>query len=228
MKITINENIISDTNGIDDPVLKAIEKYKKHPSILTIKKISKNNIFSFQKVSYEDIIKEIQNLDASKACQDTDVPTKIIKNNSDIFGDFIYQNFNEAIDTDIFPNVLKNANVSPVFKKGSRTCETNYRPVSILSNISKIYERCMYKQMSIFFDEILSQYQCGLRKGFSSHHCLAPMLEKWHESIDNGSCFEGLLTDLSKAFDCLLHDLLIAKLHAYGFDMKALKFLHSY
>ena len=96
LKITINENIISDTNGIDDPVLKAIEKYKKHPSILVIKKISKNNIFSFQKVSYEDIIKEIQNLDASKACQDTDVPTKIIKNNSDIFYDFIYQNFNDG------------------------------------------------------------------------------------------------------------------------------------
>ena len=228
MKITINENIISDTNEIDDPVLKAIEKYKKHPSILAIKKISKNNIFSFQKVSYEDIIKEIQNLDASKACQDTDVPTKIIKNNSDIFGDFIYQNFNDAVDTDIFPNVLKNANVSPVFKKGSRTCETNYRPVSILPNISKIYERCMYKQMSIFFDEILSQYQCGFRKGFSSQHCLAPMLEKWRESIDNGGCFGALLTDLSKAFDCLLHYLLIAKLHAYGFDMNALKFLHSY
>ena len=227
LKITINENIISDTNGIDDPVLKAIEKYKKHPSILAIKKISKN-IFSFQKVSYEDIIKETQNLDASKACQDTDVPTKIIKNNSDIFGDFTYQNFNHAVDTDIFPNVLKNANVSPVFKKESRTCETNYRPVSILPNISKIYERCMYKQMSIFFDEILSQYQCGFRKGFSSQYCLAPMLEKWRESIDNGGCFGALLTDLSKAFDCLLHDLLIAKLHAYGFDMKALKFLHSY
>ena len=203
-----------------------IEEYKKHPSILAIKKISKNNIFYFQKVSYED--KEIQNLDASKACQDTDVPTKIIKNNSDIFGDFIYQNFNDAVDTDIFPNVLKNANVSPVFKKGSRTCETNYRPVSILPNISKIYERCMYKQMSIFFDEILSQYQCGFRKGFSSQHCLAPMLEKWRESIDNEGCFGALLTDLSKAFDCLLHDLLIAKLHAYGFDMNALKFLHSY
>ena len=123
LKITINENIISDTNGIDNPVLKAIEKYKKHPSILTIKKISKNNIFSFQKVSYEDIIKEIQNLDASKACQDTDVPTKIIKDNCDIFGDFIYQNINDTVDNDIFPNVLKNANVFPVFKKGSRTCE---------------------------------------------------------------------------------------------------------
>ena len=54
------------------------------------------------------------------------------------------------------------------------------------------------------------------------------MLEKWREAIDNGGCFGALLTDLSKAFDCLLHDLLIAKLHAYGFDMKSLRFMHSY
>ena len=54
------------------------------------------------------------------------------------------------------------------------------------------------------------------------------MLEKWREDVDNGGCFGTLLTDLSKSFDCLLHDLLIAKLHAYGFDMKLLRFMHSY
>ena len=128
----------------------------------------------------------------------------------------------------MFPKSLKNANVSPVFKKGARNCETNYRPVSILPNISKIYERCIFKQMSIFFDEILSQYQCGFRKGFNAQHCLASMIETWREAIDNGGCFGALLTDLSKAFDCLLHDLLIAKLHAYGLDMKSLKFIYSY
>ena len=144
LNITINEDILCDTNGIDDPVLKPIEKYRKHPSTEAIKNISKNNSFSFQKVSYEDVLKEIQNFDASKACQDTDVPTKIIKGNSDIFGNFTYQNFNDAINNDVFFKILKNANVSPVFKKGVRNCETNYRPASILPNISKIYERCVY------------------------------------------------------------------------------------
>ena len=117
----INEDILSDTKGIDDPVLIAIEKYKKHPTIRAIKDISKNNTFSFQKVSYEEALKEIQKLDATKACQDTDVPTKIIKSNSDIFGEFIYQNFNDAIENDMFPKILENANVSPVFKRDRGT-----------------------------------------------------------------------------------------------------------
>ena len=83
----------------------------------------------------------------------------------------------------MFPQNLKNANKTPVFKKGDRNSETNYRPVRILLNISKIYERCLYKQMSKFFDKILSKYQFGFRKGFNSQHCLATMLEKWREEI---------------------------------------------
>ena len=124
--------------------------------------------------------------------------------------------------------IVKNANITPVFKKGHRNSEINYRPVSILPNLSKIYERCLYKQLPKFFDKILSKYQCGFRKGFNSQCCLATMLEKWRETIDKGDCFGALLTDLSKAFDCILHDLLIAKLHAYNVDMKFLRFPYSY
>ena len=82
--------------------------------------------------------------------------------------------------------------------------------------------------MSKFFDKILSKYQRSFRKGFNSQHCLATMLEKWQETIDKGDCFGALLTDLSKAFDCILLDLLIAKLYAYGVNMKSLRFLYSY
>ena len=81
--------------------------------------------------------------------------------------------------------------------------------------------------MPKLFDKILSKYQCGFRKGFNAQHCLATMLEKWRETIDKGDCFGALLTDLSKAFDCVLH-MLIAKSHSYGVDMKSLRFLYSY
>ena len=100
--------------------------------------------------------------------------------------------------------------------------------MSILSNISKIYERCLYSQISKFFEENLSDYQCGFRKGFNAQHCLVVMIEKWRKSLDKGESFGALLTDLSKVFDCLPHDLLVAKLHAYGFDIQSIRLIHSY
>ena len=78
-------------------------------------------------------------------------------------------------------------------------------------------ERIMFKQMSEMFESsVFSKYQCGFRKGFSAQHCLVSMLEKWKSATDNKKSFEAVLTDLSKAFDCLSHDLLIAKLNASG------------
>ena len=126
---------------------------------------------------------------------------------------------------------MKLANVTPVYKKGNRSEKGNYRPVSILPNISKVFERCIYKQISQFFEGIISKYQCGFRKRHASisllaQHALISLLEKWRCNVDQGRVFGALLTDLSKAFDCLLHDIIIAKLNAYGFDMKALNFIY--
>ena len=86
----------------------------------------------------------------------------------------------------------------------------------------------MFEKMSQFFDNIFSKSQCGFRKGLSTQQCLLAMLEKWKRSIDNSKMFGALLTDLLKAFDCLDHELLIAKLNAYGFSLTALKLVHNY
>ena len=79
--------------------------------------------------------------------------------------------------------------------------------------------------MSQFFEGITSKYQRGFRKGHSAQDALISLLEKWRYNVDQGRMFGALLTDLSKAFDCLPHDIIIAKLNAYGFDMKALNFI---
>ena len=97
-----------------------------------------------------------------------------------------------------------------------------------MSNISKIYERCLYDQIQNFFENILSKYQYGFRKGYIAQHCLITLIEKWKKSLDNGGSFGALMTNLSKAFDCLSHELLIAELDAYGFDNKSLRLIYNY
>ena len=74
----------------------------------------------------------------------------------------------------------------------------------------------------------LLKHQCGFRKGYSTQQCLLAMLEKWRSAVDNKKTFGVLLTDLSKAFDCLSHELLLAKLHAYGFSIPALRLVYRF
>ena len=230
LKIPTNHNHNTDFQKTDDPVLNAISKYKHHSSIVMIKsKIDPEKRFSFSPVQYEDILMKTKNLNVSKASQQSDIPTKILPDNSEYFSSYFHENLNYCLEQSLlFPHDLKLADVAPVYKKKSKACKDNYRPVSILSNISKVYERCIYDQIQTYFDQILSKYQCGFRKGYNVQHCLIALIEKWKQSVDKGGAFGALLTDLSKAFDCLSHELLIAKLDAYGFDKRSLVLIYNY
>ena len=86
----------------------------------------------------------------------------------------------------------------------------------------------MHSQISPYLDNILSKYQFGFRQGYSSQQHLLVLIEKWKKSLDKGGKCGALMTDLSKAFDCLLHDLLIATLHAYGFEIDSLRLIYSH
>ena len=208
----VNNGPISD--NISDPIIKLILKYRKHPSLLTIGEVCKERkknhaVFSFSKVA-------------------TDIPSKIIKENAGIFASFLQSSFNTSVSNSEFPSVLKQANITPVFKKGERYLKDNYRPVCILPNVSKIFERCMFRQINEYMNAFLSRHKCSFRKGCNTQQCLFTMLEKWKSAVDNKKTFGALLTDLSKAFDCLSHELLLAKLHTYGFSISALRFVYSY
>ena len=185
--------------------------------------------FSFEFIDRKKIVNELQKLKSKKACQGSDIPVKIIKENIIIITDFFQNNFNNSLfNLSYFPSNLKNANIAPVFLKKDRENVGNYRPVSILPVLSKDYERCMYDQMYAYLNKILSKWQCASHQGYSTQHCLLIMREKWRQYLDKGGISRALLTDLSKAFDCLLHDLLIAKLAAYVFDYDSLVFIQSY
>ena len=144
-------------------------------------KCYKNGVFSFREVSFKENETEIRLLKLNKASQYSDIPTKIIKENSDIFSNFICESINNSIKSSIFPSCLKHADVTPLHKKCNKSLKENYRPVSILPILSKVFERSMFKQMSSFFDDIFSKYQYGFRKGFSTQQCLLALLEKLEE-----------------------------------------------
>lgn len=164
--------------------------------------------------------KLIKNLDSSKAIQLNDIPINIIKQNSDIFAEFICDGYNKALENSNFPDILKLASVTPSYKIGLKTLKGNYRPISILPVFSKIFERIMHKQMLEYFEDLLSDFQCGFSRGYSIQHCLIVMIEIWKQVLDYGEMFKARLTGLSKVFDCISHELLIAKLKACKFDFK--------
>ena len=86
----------------------------------------------------------------------------------------------------------------------------------------------MEEQLDEYFSDLLSKYQCGFRQGYGTQNCLLAMIEKLRKIRDKKGIFGGVLTDLSKAFDCIPHNLLIAKLSSYGFDRKLLAFISGY
>ena len=169
--------------------------------------------------------RSIESLDPKRTAQEKDIDTNILKQNSVFFAFHVQKDINASISSSKFP---KETEGIPVYKKKSKLSKENYRSISILPNISKVYERCLYDQMSKYFETRFSKFQCDFRKGYIVQHCLLAMIEKWKTAVDNGGVFAALLTDLSKAFDCIPHDLIIAKLAAYGFDTNALKLIHNY
>ena len=167
--LKIDSNLVEITENLStsDPVLKAVKKYEKHTSIIKIKEKMKNKnmSFSFSFVTKETTLNELRKLNPKNACQESDIPVKIIKENLNIFSNFVYNNFNNSLFSSKLPSHLTNATTTPIFLKKERDNVENYRPVSILPDLSKMYERCMYIQIYEYLNNILSKWQCGFRQG---------------------------------------------------------------
>ena len=228
--LDIQEFDISDYSA--DPDLdityNIIEKFKNHPSIPKIKEnVQVETKFHFDEINEAGIKDNINSFD-KKNHHLNNIPTRLLVENNDIISPFSTDICNESISNVDFADSLKLADITPAHKKEERTKKDNYRLASILPSISKIFERNMYDQISLYINKYLSPYLCGFRKGFNTQHCLTGMLERWKKELDNGKIAGALLTDLSKAFDCINHELIIAKLEAYGFDHGSLTYILSY
>ena len=224
---------IADTlefgSTVDQIITKIINIHKNHPSIKLIKKYTKNaSQFAFKPTNETEILKLLKSIDCKKAIGTDSIPPKIIKDSANILVKPFTKIINLCIKENKFPTKAKIAEVLPIFKKDERQQKGNYRPISILNTLSKIIERIMKDQIMNHMDNLLSPYVSAYRKNYGSQHVLIRLLEEWRQGLDEGDLVGGILMDLSKAFDCIPHDLLIAKLHCYGFDKYALSLIYSY
>lgn len=198
---------------------------------LSIKRITESfpagKTFSFREVGPDQVYRTICKLNQDKTVSGP-FSIKIIKMVADLVSDPISKLVNTAIQTSTFPQSLKCARVTPVFKKDDKFLKENYRPISILPAFSKIYERIMHDQLSSYFDSIFDPRLCGFRSKYSTQHALIRMIGQWHKCLDKSGKAGAVLMDLSKAFDCIDHKLLVAKLSAYELDEKSLKLIKCY
>ena len=180
-------------------------------------------------VSVPEIIKIISKLKNSKSSLDV-LPVRLFKFFSNILAEPLTIIINKVFSSGVFPKLLKIASVLPIFKSGDFFDPSNYRPISILSYLSKIFENCIKIRLCKFFDKfkILSESQFGFIKGVCTGDALADLTEYLYDGLNDGKFNLGVLIDLRKAFDTVKHSILLQKLHCYGVRGIALDLLCSY
>ena len=224
-----NLNDVAKPINIDENIEDIIKRYQSHPSILKIKEnVKVEKVFEFIDATEDDMYDGIMELNPKKTSVKDDIPAKVLLGTNDIISKHMANMYNDSKNSQTFPSSMKQADVTPIPKTRETSIKKCFRPVSLNIILSKLYEKNMYAQINDYIEQFLSPHLFGFRKGHSTQHCLISMIEMWRKALDEGKIAGAILTDLSKAFDCLSHDLLVAKLEAYGFGRSALKFISNY
>ena len=222
---------VSEGSSLPAPsttVQDAISRYSGHSSIRLIRDSEVSKVFNFKPVTSMQILSTMRRLNPKKACGYDDIPSKLIKHGAEVLSISLTPIINDCIRISVYPDSFKRAEVRPIFKKNDAMNIQNFRPVSVLSGYSKVVEGLLCDQITDYFEDTLSPLLCAYRKRYSCSNLLIKCTEEWKNSIENNEYVGCILMDLSKAFDIIPHDLLIAKLAAYGFTLDACQLVHSY
>ena len=158
------------------------------------------------------------------------IPSKLLKMAANIVAPSLTSIFSKSILTGIYPDDWKTAKVTPLFKKGIKSDPNNYRPISVIPIISKVFERIVYNQLFHYLDD--NKLLLGCQSGFRSlHSTLTALLEAtnaWSVNIDNGLLNGVVFIELTKAFDTIDHEIILRKMSYLGVDQAAMKWFSSY
>ena len=194
------------------------------------KKIELKDNFNLTLTTEKNILEVLQCIDILKASEIVKTPGRFLKDGANILAKPIAKICNISISSGLFPSDCKIAKLKPLDKKGSKINPKNSRPISLLPLISKVIERIVYDQVDNFLrqNNILYNYQSGIRKYHSTDLSLSFLNEKILKGFDEGLFTGMILIDLQKAFNTINHETLLGKLHVTGFSEKALVWFKPY
>lgn len=193
-------------------------------------KIKNVNSIFLSPISELEIVKIANNLKNSNSSGPDNLNTNFVKKNISFLCTPLCIIFNECLEKGIFPNILKKAKVVTIFKKGSRSELNNYRPISLLSVVSKIFEKCLAERLEKHFEKnnLFTSCQYGFRKGRNTSDAVINLVTEVMSNLNKGRHCGGVFCDLTKAFDCVSHEILLNKLEYYGVRGTALNLFESY
>ena len=219
---------ISDIFGIDnrdstDPDLTHLTNFVNG-------KVPNGVYFQIPNITQEQVSASIVALDSRKAIGLDGIGPRIIKSAANILSLSIAALINKSIATGKFPDKLKLAKVFPIHKSGSKSDPCNYRPISILPTISKIFEKHVNKHLMAYMNKynIIHESQSGFRRKHSCQTALVKLIDQWMAGIDKGDTIGSMFIDFRKAFDLVDHKILIQKLAAYRLSRSSLIWFISY
>ena len=189
-------------------------------------KFSFKRKFAFKLVTEKFVKNIVNDLSRNKAAAG-DIPLSLLNESSFVLPYFV-SCVNEALVKSEFPDPLKLSNIVPVYKKENTTNKTNYRLVSVLPLPSKVFEKVMYEYLYEYLNNYLNDLLRAFRKAHLTQHSLFRLIQSWKKELHNSGLVESILMDLSKAYDRLPHDLLIAKLGVYGLNKPSLSLVIDY
>ena len=221
---------LSNKDSIDGYIDKIIKIYENHPSIKMIKEHFINSVpFTIPLPEISDIEQILKEINTKKAAGPDMIKPGFVKMVTEQIKQPLSDIIKEMILEQHFPEKAKLANITPGLKPGKyRFSKASYRPISLISIFSKILERYIQNKITEHIDTLLKDIISAYRKRYSTSHLLMRLIENWKNNLDKKRYVGAVLMDLSKAFDCVPHDLLIAKLHAYNFDRGTLRLFFTY